>query len=289
MLECIDELPEVRDLVTEDDTPVDNLPSEKQQRLLTEPLYSSWTGPGDGRPFLAAANVGIFFMLRSPPVVPDMFLSLDVDVAEDWWRKDHRSYFLWEFGKPPDLALEIVSNTEGGEAAEKKRKYERMRVTYYVIYDPLRQVMPDALTIYHLHDAVYQRQDSALLDRLGLGLTLWNGSFESKHDTWLRWTDAEGELIPSCKERAEEEHQRAEAEHLRAEDEHLRAEQERLRADEERLRAGEEHQRAEAERRRADGESRRAEQAESQLAEERRRVEQLMALLRGAGLEPGSE
>jgi Uma2 family endonuclease len=289
MLECIDELPEVRDLVTEDDTPVDNLPSEKQQRLLTEPLYSSWTGPGDGRPFLAAANVGIFFMLRSPPVVPDMFLSLDVDVAEDWWRKDHRSYFLWEFGKPPDLALEIVSNTEGGEAAEKKRKYERMRVTYYVIYDPLRQVMPDALTIYHLHDAVYQRQDSALLDRLGLGLTLWNGSFESKHDTWLRWTDAEGELIPSGKERAEEEHQRAEAEHLRAEDEHLRAEQERLRADEERLRAGEEHQRAEAERRRADGESRRAEQAESQLAEERRRVEQLMALLRGAGLEPGSE
>jgi hypothetical protein len=212
-----------------------------------------------------------------------------VDVAEDWWRKDHRSYFLWEFGKPPDLALEIVSNTEGGEAAEKKRKYERMRVTYYVIYDPLRQVMPDALTIYHLHDAVYQRQDSALLDRLGLGLTLWNGSFESKHDTWLRWTDAEGELIPSGKERAEEEHQRAEAEHLRAEDEHLRAEQERLRADEERLRAGEEHQRAEAERRRADGESRRAEQAESQLAEERRRVEQLMALLRGAGLEPGSE
>jgi hypothetical protein len=54
-------LPEIRppldDLVTEDDTPVDNMFSEKQQRLLTEPLYSSWDA---GRPFLATANVGLF-------------------------------------------------------------------------------------------------------------------------------------------------------------------------------------------------------------------------------------
>ena len=34
--------PEFEALITEDDTPVDNLPSEKQQRLLTEPLYSRW-------------------------------------------------------------------------------------------------------------------------------------------------------------------------------------------------------------------------------------------------------
>ena len=32
---------DIESLVTEDDTPVDNMPSEKQQRLLTEPLYSS--------------------------------------------------------------------------------------------------------------------------------------------------------------------------------------------------------------------------------------------------------
>ena len=106
--------PDIQSLITEDETPVDNLPSEKQQRLLTEPLYSSWTGPGEGRTFLAAANVGVFVQVRNPAIVPDMFLSLDVEVAEDWWRKEHRSYFVWEFGKPPDLVLEIVSNTEGG-------------------------------------------------------------------------------------------------------------------------------------------------------------------------------
>ena len=37
-----DLLPDVSHLVTEDDEPLDNLPSEKQQRLLTETLYSSW-------------------------------------------------------------------------------------------------------------------------------------------------------------------------------------------------------------------------------------------------------
>ena len=43
-----------------------------------------------------------------------MFLSLDVTVAQDWWR-EHYPYIVWEFGKTPDLVLEIVSDTEGGE------------------------------------------------------------------------------------------------------------------------------------------------------------------------------
>ncbi len=33
--------PDVSHLITEDDTPVDNFPSEKQQRLLTGCLYSN--------------------------------------------------------------------------------------------------------------------------------------------------------------------------------------------------------------------------------------------------------
>ena len=38
--------PNIDHIVTEDDTPVDNVFSEKQQRLLTEALYASWSGPG---------------------------------------------------------------------------------------------------------------------------------------------------------------------------------------------------------------------------------------------------
>jgi hypothetical protein len=79
-----DVVPDIAALITEDDTPVDNLSSEKQQRLLTEPLYSSWEGPGENRPFLAVANVGVFSQARTPAIVPDMFLSLDVTVAQEW-------------------------------------------------------------------------------------------------------------------------------------------------------------------------------------------------------------
>ena len=103
---------DVHDIVTEDDTPVDNLFSEKQQRLLTEVLYSSWPGPrsdinetAERRMFLAAANVGLFPSVHQPPLVPDMFLSLDVEVAADWYEKKHRSYFFWEFGKAPEARL----------------------------------------------------------------------------------------------------------------------------------------------------------------------------------------
>jgi Uma2 family endonuclease len=225
MLESLPEVvPNIDSLMTEDDTPVDNLPSEKQQRLLTEPLYSSWVGPGDNRPFLAAANVGVFSQTRTPAIVPDMFLSLDVTVAQEWWRKEHRSYFIWEFGKPPELVLEIVSNTEGGEDTEKRRKYAWMRIPFYVIYDPQRQVMADVLTVYRLRDLQYERQETALFSCLKLGLTLWKGEYEGKVDTWLRWTDEHGVLIPTGKERADQEHQRADQEHQRADQEHQRAE-----------------------------------------------------------------
>jgi len=271
------ELPDIDHLVTEDDTPVDNLPSEKQQRLLTEPLYSSWSGPGDERPFLAAANVGIFSMVRIPPVVPDMFLSLDVEVAEDWWSKPHRSYFLWEFGKPPDLVLEIVSNREGGEAEYKKLRYARMRVSYYVIYDPLRQVMSEVLTAFHFNGADFEPYP-AHFPLLRLGLTLWKGEYEGKQDTWLRWVDADGILIPTGKERAEQEWQRAEHEKQRAE-------QESLRADQEEQKAEQASQRAEQERQRAEDQHRRALDAERQLEEERRKLERLMALLQQSGIQ----
>jgi hypothetical protein len=35
----VDTIQDIQDLITEDYTLVDNLPSERQQRLLTEPLY----------------------------------------------------------------------------------------------------------------------------------------------------------------------------------------------------------------------------------------------------------
>src|SRR5437879_807126 len=84
-----EDLPNIDDLVFEDGKPVDNFFVEKQQRLLTEPLYSCWPGPGEGVPFLVASNVGLFNAVKEPPEVPDAMLSLGVQVADDLERKEN--------------------------------------------------------------------------------------------------------------------------------------------------------------------------------------------------------
>ena len=230
--------PDLSDIVTEDDTPVDNIASEKQQRLLTEPLYTSWCGPppeaeGEGpRPFVAAANVGVFSAVREPPLVPDALLSVDVEVHPDFWEKKHRSYFVWEFGKPPDVVIEVVSNREGGELDTKKRRYAKMRIAYYVVWDPSGQLGSDSLQGFELRGDLYVPMKSLWFDTIGLGLERWMGAYEGVHAEWLRWVSPAGVPIPTGAERAEQEKQRAEQEKQRADDAEARTRQliEKLRA-----------------------------------------------------------
>jgi len=223
--------PDTSHLITEDDTPVDNLFSEKQQRLLTRSLYSSWAGPGEERPFLAAANVGVYFSVRRPAIVPDVFLSLDVQMPESWWETAGRSYLVWEMGKPPDVAIEIVSNTKGGETGPKLQEYARASVAYYVIFDPDLRVQAQMLIVYRLEGGAYVQIEEQWLAQVQLGLTLWEGEFEGRRTVWLRWCDWEGQLILTGQERAERERTRTEQERARADQERMRADQERMRAE----------------------------------------------------------
>lgn len=205
----------VDNLVTEDDTPVDNLYSEKQQRLLTEPLYSSWAGPepetegGPRRPFLVSANVGLFYSINEPPLVPDVFLSLDVTIPEDWHEKHRRTYFFWEFGKPPDVVIEIVSNQKGNELSSKLQSYARIGIPYYVVYDPARQLGEQVLHIFERNGCEYAVRTDPYFKAVGLGVTLWEGIFEGVRDMWLRWCDGKGAVIPTGAERAAREAERA--------------------------------------------------------------------------------
>lgn len=204
------EWPHVDHLITEDDTPVDPIYSEKQQRLLTESLYASWPGPSAGRPFIALANVGLFYSVNSQAVVPDVLVSLDVELPADIWVKRHRSYMIWQYGKPPEVVLEIISNTIGGEAETKLRTYARIGVAYYVIYDPEQQLSQQPLRLYALKPTGYTELQQPWMPGVELGLTLWQGTFEQREDTWLRWCTQDGQLLLTGSERAEQEHQRAE-------------------------------------------------------------------------------
>ena len=243
--------PDISHLVTEDDTPVDNFQSEEQQRLLVEPLYSSKILPS---PFLAAANVGLFYKLKGDPIVPDVLLSLGVQRPEDFSQRQNRSYFVWEFGKVPEICIEIVSNQEGdeltlskksqqkGKAACKKDIYAQIGLRYYAVFDPLQQIQGQdemngaELRVWYISPGGYAELtppqgiteigQSVWLEAVGLGLMLWEGQFEEEVTRlWLRWCDQEGQVIPTGAEGREIERQRADAERQRAEQlaERLRA------------------------------------------------------------------
>ncbi len=230
-------LPNIEHLVTEDDTPVDNIFSEKQQRLLTESLYTSWAGPGEGRSFLALANVGLFYVVQQPPLVPDVLLSLDVQVADDVWAKANRSYLLWEFGKPPEVVIEIVSNKVGQEADYKFRQYANLGIAYYAIYDPIKQISDTRLRLYERRHTSYVEMSDLWLPGVELGLTLWPGNYEGKEDVWLRWCNRDKQVVLTGAEQAAQQKERANQEQARAEQEKERAEQEKERAEQEHRRA----------------------------------------------------
>lgn len=206
-------IPNIDHLITEDDIPVDNFASAKQQRLLTSTLYSTLTDVI----FLAEANVGIYHTVKNPAIVPDVFVSFDVEVPENWWEKQQRCYMLWNFGKPPEIAIEIVSNTVGDELGKKLAVYEKMRVNYYIVYDPSHQISPESLRIFELSGRRYREIGSHWLESVNLGLTLWDGEFEGRSDNWLRWCDRDKNILLTGDERADQEQQRADQEHLKTE------------------------------------------------------------------------
>lgn len=250
-----------RNLVTEDDVPVDNLFSAKQRRLLVEPLYSSWQPPrleGESAPrvFLADSDVGIYMSPYQPPIAPDMFLSLDVEPNAEYFGNEHRSYFVWEFDKVPEVTLEIVSNRKGNEMDAKMQRYARMGIGYYVVFDPFLCLRGDLLQVLELTlgGRRYHRRQDFLLPEMGLSLQLWRGEFEGTEAEWLRWCDARGNLIPTGAECAATEAERAKTEAQRA---------------------NAEAQRAEVEAQRANSEAQRADRAEAELEQLRAELQRL--------------
>jgi hypothetical protein len=221
---------DVSHLVTETDDPLDNRYTEKQQRLLVSALYSSWEGPppmeDDGPPsadssqrraFVALANVGLFADTHQQAIVPDVMVSADVTFPTEMHRKGQKSYFVWEFGKVPDVVIEVVSNTEGGELDTKKSRYARMRIGTYVIWDPARYLSERELHVFELDRQRYRRSERTFFDELGIGLAVWTGRFEEAEERWLRWVWSDGSPLLTGDEHAARERDRAARERDRAE------------------------------------------------------------------------
>ncbi|MDM8561567.1 Uma2 family endonuclease [Candidatus Parabeggiatoa sp. HSG14] len=264
--------PNFDSLVTEDDEPVDNIFSEKQQRLLTESLYSSREKLGQDKPFLTLANVGVFYALNKPAIVPDVLVSLDVKMPHDVWRKSNRCYFVSKYGKPPEVAIEIVSNLKGKETGTKFKDYATAKVRYYVIFDPENQLKKGVLRVYELHNKDYVEKTDNWLSEINLGLALWEGYFEDKHDIWLRWCDSESQLVLTGAENSEKQRIAKEKAQKQAEQECLAKEQAQKQAEQECMAKEQAQQQAKQER----------------LAKEQaqQHVERLASQLRAMGIDP---
>jgi Uma2 family endonuclease len=194
-------------LITETEEPVDNLFCEKQMRLLTEPLWTSWK---PGRPFWVSANVAMYEALNAKAIVPDVMLAMDVQPA-DALAGGSKCYFFWDHGKPPEVVIEIVSNKNGAELGAKLDRYAKLRVATYAVMDPEHQLSSQTLRVFDLVQTSYQPQapSASQSTPVGLSLRLWEGTYEDTESTWLRWADQEGNVILTGKELAESETLRA--------------------------------------------------------------------------------
>jgi Uma2 family endonuclease len=204
-------------MVTEDDTPVDNVYAAWQHLLLTAPLLETWPGPGEGCPRFICSDVGLFYAPDQPAFSPDVLISLGVSPPQSGLkRKENHSYYLWKYKKPPEAIVEVVSNRKGGELTTKRQGYAKIGVPYYIVWDRDLHLRKRMLQCFLLTNGKYAPCEP-WFPELELGVTIWEGAFGEMHDTFLRWSNGDGKLIPTGAELAEREKQRADQEKRRAE------------------------------------------------------------------------
>jgi Uma2 family endonuclease len=243
--------------------------------VLIDSLEHAWRDRDD---FYVGGNMFVYFSAEQ--VRHNDFRGPDVFVVLDTTRRERKSWVAWqEEGRLPDVVIELTSpSTEAIDRGIKKDLYaRRMRVSVYVIFDPVSGV----LEAYQL-DRKTRRY--GLLSPNGEGrievepLDLFLGLHPTRVGTvdapLLRWFDRNGRVLPTRQERAEEAQRHAEEERQRAEEAQRHAEEERQRAEEAQRRAEEERQRAEEAQRRAEEERQRAEEAQRRAEKERQRAEE---------------
>jgi Uma2 family endonuclease len=219
------------------DDPVEN----HQQPLLAAALTDALGANGHIQPkMLIVSNFGLVATVNNKIVVkaPDWLYVPQVNpIAQNIVR---RSYTPNLEGTPVAVVMEFLSDEEGGELSVRSTPpygklhfYEQiLQVPTYVTYDPYES----RLEVRRLQDGRYRLQTPnehghVHIPELNLWLGLWSGERLHNIMIWLRWWDANGNLLLWSAEQVEQERQRAKQEHQRAEQERQRAEQERQRAD----------------------------------------------------------
>jgi len=208
-------LPTEEDLPDSDDTPVDNEFQIIIPFLLRAILLLLWAERMD---WFFGVNMGVYYDLKEPAIVPDGFLSLGVPRRKS--DRGRLSYVIWQEQVVPQLVFEFVSQTKGGEYDDKMTKYSQIGVLYYVIYNPdyYRRDKHDPFEVYRLENGVYIRQFSnpVWMPEIQLGIGCEPGTHDGFSREWLYWYDSNSNRFPAPENVIQQERQRAEAERQRA-------------------------------------------------------------------------
>lgn len=199
-------------LPDKDGTFVRNTFEPAQSHLLSETIRPVLRKLHPGRDFFIGENCGIYWRLTDPPErgakAPDWFLVEEVPALLAGQMR--RSYVLWQETVAPTVLLEFVSG-DGSEERDRTLRegkfwvYEHViRPAYYGIYDVNRQ----HLEMFHQVGARLELLEPSENRRfrirgLDVELGIWSGTHEDFDLPWLRWWDAQGNLLLTGREEAE--------------------------------------------------------------------------------------
>lgn len=211
------------DLPYDDGEPLETPRHRSAMNLLIDSLDHHWCHRDD---YFIGGNMFLYYSAAQVKNKdfrgPDFFVVFGVER-----QRDRKYWAIWEEGgKYPDVIIELMSDSTADiDRQEKKQLYERtFKTADYFVYDPYD---PRSLQGWHLGQD--QRYQSIPPDARGwlwsqsleLWLGLWEGERHRESACWLRFYDADGNLVllpqEAAQKQVEQERQRAEQERQRAE------------------------------------------------------------------------
>jgi Uma2 family endonuclease len=218
------------DLPDSDGEPMENERERLQMLFLLDVLEHHWH---DRQDYYAAGNMFVYYSSQQARQIlaeeaepkrpryafrgPDLFVVLEVDGS---FRR--QKWVVWEEdGRYPDVIFEFLSpSTRRTDQTTKKTLYEQIfKTREYYWYDPFE---PYEFQGWHLDlGRGYQpmRPDTrgwVWSPALQLWIGRGEGTYFRDHTTWLRFYDAEGQMLLNSHERAELARQQAEMAEQRA-------------------------------------------------------------------------
>ena len=215
-------LPDDTELPDRDGAIVENDQEISQHELLTDPIYPVLRVLFPDERFWIGHNVGIYWRLPKNHQKASKKKLLRGAIVPDWFHapgmtrmrngRIRRSFVLWQETVRPLLIMEFVSGTGAEERdrtphSGKMWIYEqRVQALYYAIYEEERA----SVEVYHLVDGRYELLDAndrqhVFIPEMAAELGIWQGRYRAIEASWLRWWDAQGNLLPTSEERAEQE------------------------------------------------------------------------------------